>query len=132
MRRASRVTGRRAGSLALGFVVGASLLGACATVTTAGGCGIAPGSVCPGTYMKGSKLAEADLYGADLDRADLRHAHLEDANLDGADLRRARLDGAWLEGATFVGALGVTADELAQGTVCRTVLSPGVLLSRDC
>jgi len=71
------VIGARAGRGALALLVtGATLLGACATVTTAGGCGIQPGSVCPGTYMKGAKLAEANLYGANLDRSDLRGAEL--------------------------------------------------------
>ncbi|HEY6316572.1 MAG TPA: hypothetical protein VI462_01635, partial [Acidimicrobiia bacterium] len=53
VRAGRRVIGRRGGRVVLGLLVAAPLLGACATVTTAGGCGISPGSVCPGTYMKG-------------------------------------------------------------------------------
>jgi hypothetical protein len=126
-------------------------------VTSVGGCGIQPGSVCHGTYMYKGHLAFANLYGADLARADLRravlasavltgarlrhtdlrgadlrHAHLEDADLAGADLRGARLDDAWLRGATFIGARGVSVAELERGIVCRTVLTAGSYLNDDC
>lgn len=142
----------------LGVVLGTGLA-ACSSemVTSVGGCGIQPGSVCHGTYMYRGHLAFANLYGADLSRADLRravlasavltgarlrhtdlrdadlrHAHLEDADLGGADLRGARLDDSWLRGATFVGARGVSAAELQRGIVCRTVLAAGVMLNDDC
>ena len=144
------------GSLAV--VLGASAA-ACGSemVTSVGGCGIQPGSVCHGTYMYRGHLAFANLYGADLTRADLRravlasavltgarlrhtdlrdadlrHAHLEDADLARADLRGARLDDAWLRGATFIGARGVSVAELERGIVCRTVLTVGVVLNDDC
>ena len=106
-------------------------------VTSVGGCGIQPGSVCHGTYMYRGHLAFANLYGADLTRADLRRAVLASAVLTGArlrhtDLRGARLDDAWLRGATFIGARGVSVAELERGIVCRTVLTVGVVLNDDC
>jgi len=159
--RPSTRPGQALGRLARGaaaLVVGAGILAACTSATTTvGGCGITAGTYCVGTYMKGADMAQADLFGSNLSRADLRHADLRgavldgatleytnlqgvdfrqaqlvDANFDHADLRGARFEGALLAGASFVGAIGVTAAELRQGTVCRTLLAPGVWLSRDC
>ncbi len=136
-----------------------TLTGACTSgsVTTVGGCAIEPGAGCEGTYMRGAEIARGNLFGANLDRADLRHAvlvaailtgatltdanlqgadlrhaHLERADLNRADLRGARFDRAWLAGATFVGARGVDVATIESGIVCRTIVTPDVVLNRDC
>jgi len=77
--------------------------------------------------LTGATLTDANLQGADL-----RHAHLERADLNRADLRGARFDRAWLAGATFVGARGVDVATIESGIVCRTIVTPDVVLNRDC
>ena len=157
-RRSHRPRSWRRVTLAAAIAVGVTA-SACSSssVTTVGGCAIAPGAACQGTYMKGGHIIRGNLFGANLSRADLRrgllvgailtganlthtnlqgadlrHAYLEDANLNQADLRGARFDRAWLAGATFVGARGVSVATLESGIVCRTVAASGVVLNRDC